>query len=98
MAWAAANEIVNGYGNGLFRPEDNITREQMAAILYRYAQYKAYDVSGADDLSAFTDGENTSEWAMEAMQWAVGSGLLQGKAMGCWIPPAPPPGRKRPRS
>lgn len=98
VAWAAANEIVNGYGNGLFRPEDNITREQMAAILYRYAQYKAYDVSGADDLSAFTDGENTSEWAMEAMQWAVGSGLLQGKAMGCWIPPAPPPGRKRPRS
>ena len=51
VAWAAANNIVGGYGNGLFGPNDTITREQMAAILYRYAQYKGYDVTASTDLS-----------------------------------------------
>lgn len=56
IAWANANGIVTGYGNGLFGPNDAITREQMAAILYRYAQYKEYDVSASAELTAFSDG------------------------------------------
>ncbi len=76
--WAAANDIVGGYGNGKFGPENNITREQMAQILYNYAIFKGYDVSAQGDLSAFSDGAKTSDWALTAMQWAVGTGLLQG--------------------
>jgi uncharacterized repeat protein (TIGR02543 family) len=78
--WAAANEIVKGYDNGKFGPEDDITREQMAVILYRYAQYKGYDVTAQGDLGTFNDGAETSDWAVEAMKWAVGSSLLQGYA------------------
>lgn len=78
VAWAAANGVVTGYGNGLFGPEDPITREQMASILYRYAQYKAYDTTGAGDVTAFADGAAVSSYAVEAMNWAVGVGLLSG--------------------
>ena len=78
--WAAANDIVKGYGDGTFGPEDDITREQMAVILYRYAQYKGYEVTATGDLSTFNDGAQTSDWAVEAMKWAVGSSLLQGYA------------------
>ena len=84
--WAAGEEIVSGYGNGKFGPEDNITREQMALILYGYAQYKGYDVSASGELSSFTDGASTSSWAAEAVQWAVGSGLLSGKGGGVLDP------------
>lgn len=76
--WAAANDIVGGYGNGKFGPEDDITREQMAQILYNYATFKGYDVSVQGDLSVFNDGAKTSDWALSAMKWAVGTGLLQG--------------------
>ena len=76
--WAAANDIVGGYGNGKFGPEDDITREQMAQILYNYATFKGYDISVQGDLSAFNDGAKTSDWALSAMKWAVGTGLLQG--------------------
>ena len=76
--WAAANDIVGGYGNGKFGPEDDITREQMAQILYNYATFKGYDVSVQGNLSVFNDGATTSDWALSAMKWAVGSGLLQG--------------------
>ena len=76
--WAAANDIVGGYGNGKFGPEDDITREQMAQILYNYAIFKGYDVSVQGGLSTFNDGAKTSDWALSAMKWAVGSGLLQG--------------------
>ena len=75
--WAAANQIVNGYGE-TFGPNDIITREQMAAILYRYAQYKGYDVSASGQMSAYTDAANVSDYASSAMQWAVGEGLLNG--------------------
>lgn len=78
VAWAAANGVVTGYGNGLFGPEDPITREQMASILYRYAQYKAYDTTGTGDVTAFADGAAVSSYAVEAMNWAVGVGLLSG--------------------
>ena len=76
--WAAANNIVNGYGDDQFGPTDTITREQMAAILYRYAQYKGYDVTASADLSTYTDAASVSSYAVSAMQWAVGEGLING--------------------
>ena len=76
--WAAANDIVDGYGNGKFGPEDDITREQMAQILCNYAAFKDCDVSVQGDLATFNDGAKTSDWALSAMKWAVGTGLLQG--------------------
>ena len=84
--WAAGEGIVSGYGNGKFGPDDLITREQMANMLYYYAQYKGYDVSAGGELSSFTDGASTSGWAAEAVQWAVGSGLLSGKGGGVLDP------------
>ena len=78
--WAAANDIVNGYDDSTFGPQNDITREQMAQILYNYAVFKGYDISAQGDLSAFGDGSETSDWALPAMKWAVGTGLLQGYA------------------
>lgn len=80
IAWAAENKIVEGYSATSFGPEDDITREQLAAIFYRYAEYKENDVSSRNDLSAFND--QPSSWAVEYMQWAVAEGLLQGKGDG----------------
>ncbi|PHV70501.1 hypothetical protein CS063_10465 [Sporanaerobium hydrogeniformans] len=77
--WAQENSIVSGYGNGKFGPQDNITREQMAAILYRYAQFKGYDVSKTTSLDSFIDGDATSDYAKEAMSWAVANRLISGK-------------------
>lgn len=76
--WAAANGIVNGYGDGKFGPDDTITREQMAAILYRYASYKGYSVSDLANLTGYTDAASVSEWASTAMRWAVAEGLIEG--------------------
>ena len=76
--WAAANDIVNGYGNGKFGPEDSITREQMAVLLYNYAKFKGYDVTTSGDLTTFSDDEKVSDWAEYAMKWAVGEKLING--------------------
>ena len=84
--WAAANNIVSGYGDGIFGPNDNITREQMASILYRYAEYKGYDVSAVGDLGQFNDADNVSEWANDVMSWAVGAGLINGMGDGSVAP------------
>ena len=78
VAWAAANGIVNGFTNGEFRPNESITREQMAAILYRYASYKGYNVTKRSDLSGYSDLTMLSSYASEAMSWAVGEELFQG--------------------
>lgn len=78
VAWAAANNIVGGYGNGLFGPDDTITREQMAAILYRYAQYKDYDVTASADLSGYSDAAQVNSYALAALQWANAEGLVNG--------------------
>lgn len=78
VIWASSNDIVNGYGNGKFGPEDTITREQMAAILYRYANYKSYDVSSSADLSKYTDSAQISSYAAESMAWANAAGLISG--------------------
>ena len=77
--WAAANNIVTGYDDTSFGPDDTITREQMAAILYRYAQYKGYDVTtGGMALNEYTDAGQISEYAVPAMQWANENGLITG--------------------
>ncbi len=88
IAWAAANGVVNGYSETKFAPNDEITREQLAAILYRYAQFKGLNVSAKGDLSGFADGAAVSDWAVEAMQWAVGAGLLNGNEQGRLAPTA----------
>jgi uncharacterized repeat protein (TIGR02543 family) len=84
--WAAANDIVSGYGDDLFGPNDPITREQMAAILYRYAAYKGYDVSARADLSAFTDLPQASAYAVAPLQWAKALGLVGGKTADTLVP------------
>ena len=76
--WAAANNIVNGVEGNNFDPTGSLTREQMATVLYRYAQYKGADVSASGDLSGFADSANVSSWAADAVKWAVGTGLVNG--------------------
>ena len=80
VRWAAGEGIVGGYGNGLFGSDDAVTREQLAAILYRYAVYKGYDVSIGEDtnLLSYDDFEDLSEYAIPAMQWACGTGIVNG--------------------
>ena len=82
VRWAAGCGVVKGYDNGCFGPNDAVTREQMAAILYRYAQHKGYDVSAGEDTNilSFDDAFAVSEYAIPAMQWACGSGMVRGIA------------------
>lgn len=77
--WAASNGIVGGFEDGSFRPDDPITREQMASIMYRYSDHKGYDVTDTASLSKYTDSDQVSEYAKDVMKWAVGSGLLSGR-------------------
>ena len=78
VVWASAHGIVDGYGNGKFGPNDTITREQMASILYRYAKFKKCDVTASADLSGYADAEHISSWARSAMAWANAEGLITG--------------------
>ena len=80
VAWAAEHGIVSGVGGGAFTPGGTITREQLAVMLYRYAQYKGYDVSKTADLSGYADQDKLSDWAAQAVQWACGSGLMTGRS------------------
>ena len=82
VRWAVGCGVVKGYDNGCFGPNDAVTREQMAAILYRYAQHKGYDVSAGEDTNilSFDDAFAVSEYAIPAMQWACGSGMVHGIA------------------
>ena len=82
VAWANANGIVSGYGSGKFGPNDKVTREQLAAILYRYAQYKKYDVSVGEDTNilSYDDAQSISTYAIPAIQWACGAGVVTGKS------------------
>ena len=82
VAWAAKNKIVDGVGNRRFAPDNTITREQMAAILYRYANYAGFDTSAKAELSAFADHGSTGVWAADAMQWCVAEGLIGGMPQG----------------
>ena len=79
VVWANSHGIVEGY-NGSFRPLDNINREEMAAVMYRYAVYKGLDVVTLEEnLGGFVDGSEVSDWAVQSMNWAVGQGVLHGK-------------------
>lgn len=80
VAWAASQGIVDGYGGGLFGPDDNITREQLASILYRYAQARGDDVSVGEDTNilSYSDAADVAEYAVSAMQWACGAGVITG--------------------
>lgn len=78
VLWATQNDIVSGYGNGIFGPENTVSREQMATILYRYAKFKGYNTSLVKTLDAFTDRGTVADYAIRAMQWAVATELLSG--------------------
>lgn len=98
IRWAASEGIVGGYGNGLFGTNDPITREQFAVMLYRYAQEQGYDVSIGENTNilSYTDVADLSEYAISAMQWAVGAGIINGTGDGSTLTPrARPPAPRR---
>ena len=80
ITWTAENGIFAGYGKDKFGPDDPITREQLAAIFYRYADYKGYDLTVKGNLDKFKDADKITDYAKTAMQWAVGSDLVKGKS------------------
>ena len=85
-AWAVSNKIVSGYGNGRFGPDDAVTREQMAVIMYNFTKAMGYDIKGSAALTKFSDSTSVHSWAAEAMQWAVGTGVMSGNADGTLDP------------
>lgn len=78
VSWAEEQHIVDGIGGGRFAPDGKVTREQIATILYRYSQFKGYDVSDRASFASFPDAGQVSAYAREALQWAVGTGLMVG--------------------
>ena len=88
VMWASDKDvnIITGYADGKFGAGDEITREQIAVMMYRYAKFAELDVSAAGDLSAFPDGKDVSAFAVDAMKWAVGSGLISGNGDGTLNP------------
>ena len=81
VIWAKSIGVIRGYDDEHFGPADSITREQMATVIYRYAQYQKKDVSAEGDLEKFPDGDQVSAFAAEAMKWCVGVGLIQGNGL-----------------
>ena len=82
VAWAAENGVVNGVGGGKFEPDGNVTREQIATILYRYAGLRGVPTGGRADLGSFPDGGAVSGWAYDALSWANAAGLIAGTREG----------------
>ena len=78
VAWAAANGVVKGISETEFAPEDNITREQMAVIIYRYAELKGYDITDFADISQFDDVNDISDWALDAIRWTIAAEIING--------------------
>ena len=89
IRWAASEGIAGGYGNGTFGPSDTITREQMAVMLYRFAQHEGYDVSIGEDTNilSYADAFDVSEYAVSALQWACGAGIISGTGDGSTLTP-----------
>lgn len=79
VLWAAGRGIVSGVGNGLFCPNADVTREQIATILYRYSELKGYDVSKSEAFTKFADADKVSDYAEKALHWAVAEGLISGE-------------------
>lgn len=78
IAWAQKTGVVSGYGNNTFRPNQAVTREELAQMLYNYAAHMGYDLTAAGNLTAFPDGSKVSDWAQTAMSWANGNQLING--------------------
>lgn len=78
IAWAEQTGVVDGYEDNTFRPENNVTRQEFAQMLYNYAAYKGYDLTAQGDLTAFPDGDSVQPWAETAMTWATGNELING--------------------
>jgi hypothetical protein len=89
VKWASENNIISGYENGQFKPDEPITREQMVAVMYRFAAYAGLDISITTDIDKFEDSEDVSSWAIYAVKWAVGSGILGGRTDGTLDPQGP---------
>ena len=88
VLWAADTGVVTGYSDsGRFGPSDNINREQMAVMMYRYAQYKKYESEAPADISNFSDAASVTAYAKEAMEWAVGNKIISGKDNGTVLDP-----------
>ena len=86
ITWAAQNDIVVGIGGNLYDPDSNVTREQFAVMLYKYARFKGYDLTAAGDLTQFPDAGSISSWAETALSWANGKGLINGNEDGTLAP------------
>ncbi|MGM9565484.1 S-layer homology domain-containing protein [Evtepia sp.] len=86
VLWASEQGIVNGYGNGKFGPLNNITREQLAAMLLRYSDYKKYNTDAQNDLASYADADDISAWALEALRWANAQGLVTGRTETTLVP------------
>ena len=86
IAWAAENKVVNGIGDNKFAPNSNITREQIALIMYNYSKLHSLDTTETKSVEMFKDATYVSEWAKDAVEWAVGAGLLSGKGDGVLDP------------
>ena len=82
ITWAAQNDIVAGIGGDLYDPDSNVTREQFAVMLYKYARFKGYDLTAAGDLTQFPDAGSISSWAETALSWANGNDLINGHENG----------------
>ena len=82
VAWAAENRIVGGYSNTVFGPEDPITREQMVAIMHKYASFKKLNTNVEGSLDGFVDAESVSDYAVESMKWAVSNVIISGTEKG----------------
>lgn len=86
IAWAEMRGIVRGYGNGLFGTNDYVTREQLATIFHNYTEYKELDTTNGSFTAEFTDKSAISEWAVDAMEWANGNGLINGRTLTTLVP------------
>lgn len=89
IQWASEEGIAAGDGDGTFRPNDSITREEFAQMLYNYSRYKWYDISASGNLAKFQDADKVSDWAITAMKWANGHGLINGHDDGTIDPQGP---------
>ena len=79
VSWASENGIISGYSDAEFAPDRNITREEITAVMSRYADYKNINTDSRGDLTVFADADTISAWAKENVSWAVGTGLISGK-------------------
>lgn len=89
VTWAAASGVVSGYSDLSFRPAERMSREQMAAVCYRFAQYRGYDVSICANCSSYHDADKIHGWAEDALGWSVAAGLLKGVGGGALAPRGP---------